>query len=189
MFIKELKNFLSRESCQQIIQDHESLLHKSTTGINQKFDGERTGRTSYSAKGIESKLLSDFKSQVSVLTSLPQENQERPSIIMYPTGGLYQPHYDYYDVRDKDYQTIIANNGGQRVYTCLLYLNDNFTGGFTDFPKLKKRIVPETGKLVWWNNTDKDGTPIAESLHTGTAVRYGVKWIMTIWIRMEKTDG
>ena len=187
MFIKEIKNFLPRESCEQIIRDHEGLLHKSTTGINQKFEGEKTGRMSYSAKGIDSKSIKDCRKQVSVLTSLPQENQERPSIIMYPTGGLYQPHHDYFDDSDSDYQTIIMNNGGQRIYTCLLYLNDNYTGGFTEFPKMKHRVVPETGKLIWWNNTDDLGSPLKESLHTGTAVRYGVKWIMTIWIRMKET--
>lgn len=189
MFLKELKHFVSPEICEQIIEEHKELLVPSKTGINQKFSGRDTGRTSFSARAIESDQLQAIKQAIVDLTSLPQENQERPSIIKYSKGGFYNNHYDYFDETDVDFYPSIATNGGQRIYTCLLYLNDNFTGGFTSFPKLNQKIVPETGKLVWWNNTTDLGQPLPESLHSGTAVKFGTKWIMTVWIRLGATDG
>jgi prolyl 4-hydroxylase len=179
MFIKEIKGFLTKEQCNQIILEHQEL-EPSTTGINRKFKGSNTGRTSFTARTIESPTLDIFKSKVASLTSLPQENQEAPSIINYPVAGYYHPHYDYFDESDEDFEKLVIPRGGQRVQTCLLYLNDNFTGGFTTFPKLKVKIVPEAGKLVWWDNA-RD-----ESLHAGTSVTFGTKWIATIWIRENK---
>jgi len=188
-FLKEIKHFLSKEQCDHIIDAHSYCLKPSTTGINQKFEGQKTGRTSNTATPILIlPEIIELQQRVSDLTSLPRENQENPSIIQYPTLGYYNPHYDYFNTSDPDYQRLIVPNGGQRIFTCLLYLNDNFTGGFTHFPKLKQKIIPETGKLVWWNNTDYEGHPYQESLHSGTSVKYGSKWITTVWVRLGNTN-
>jgi prolyl 4-hydroxylase len=74
-------------------------------------------------------------------------------------------------------------SGGQRVYSCLFYLNDGFMGGETEFPIKKIKVVPKTGRLLIWRNINPDGELDHESLHAGLPVIDGTKWIIIIWVR------
>jgi len=76
--------------------------------------------------------------------------------------------------------------GGQRAKSALVYLNDDFTGGETEFPKINIRVSPQKGKLVLWDNTFEDGNPDHDSLHAGLPVISGTKYIAVIWIRFGK---
>lgn len=186
-FIHEIPNFVTDRICSSIIEYHKDQTKPSTTGIDSKFVGSKTGRESETAKAdLGLNIIQKIQHDLEVLTLLPQENQERPSIIKYNHDGFYLPHYDSFNENDEDFEKKIVPSGGQRIYTCLLYLNDDFLGGKTYFPRIKKRIVPETGKLVWWNNTTEDGQRLDESLHSGEEVRLRNKWIMTVWIRLRK---
>lgn len=188
-FLKEFPNFIEPGICKSILEEHRDRLKPSNTGIDQKFKGSDTGRTSQTAIPLlDFGPLKYVQQRVYELTSLPQENQENPSIINYQKGGYYNAHFDCFDESDKDFEKRIIPNGGQRIYSCLLYLNEDFIGGLTAFPRQKKSIVPETGKLIWWNNTTPDGIRLEESLHAGLPVKKGSKWIMTIWIRLGNTN-
>ena len=87
--------------------------------------------------------------------------------------------------KDGDYEYTIwpAKYTGFRKKTCLIYLNEDFEGGETHFPKLNIKIQPRLGKAVVWNNTHEDNRVIEESLHAGLPVLSKSKWIMSIWIR------
>ena len=81
----------------------------------------------------------------------------------------------------KEYFPIVRIECGKK--TCLIYLNEDFEGGETHFPKLNIKIQPRLGKAVVWNNTHEDNRVIEESLHAGLPVLSKSKWIMSIWIR------
>lgn len=57
-------------------------------------------------------------------------------------GWPGQDGYKYYDGE------WIKNYASDRVYTTVLYLNDNFDGGETHFPVLDESYTPESKKLV-----------------------------------------
>jgi prolyl 4-hydroxylase len=61
-------------------------------------------------------------------------------------------------------------------------LNDAYEGGETYFSKLDKKIKPETGKLVIWNNLLPNGKNRPSSFHCGLPVEFGTKYIAVIWI-------
>ena len=71
----------------------------------------------------------------------------------------------------------------------MAYLNVPEAGGATYFPMLKYGIEPRRGMLLIWNNMDKDGKPNLYSLHAGTPVEAGTKYIITKWFRMNKWRG
>ena len=77
--------------------------------------------------------------------------------------------------------------GGQRYATFLLYLNDDFTGGETGFPKRDIKVKPEKGKAALFFNLEKDNkNKLDDSYHAGLPPDTGVKWMCNVWVRMNK---
>ena len=68
----------------------------------------------------------------------------------------------------------------------MLYLNDDFEGGGTDFPNLGKTVKPEKGKAVFWRNMDDNGNGISDVMHEGMDVTKGTKYIVTSWWREKR---
>jgi hypothetical protein len=70
-----------------------------------------------------------------------------------------------------------------RPMTALLYLNDDFAGGGTAFPRLGKSWSAKKGSLLIFPNLDARGDPIAWALHAGERVRAGTKYACNIWAK------
>ena len=47
-----------------------------------------------------------------------------------------------------------------RLFNCLLYLNDNFEGGETEFPELKKKYKLPIGNGILWSMTNIKGDQV-----------------------------
>jgi hypothetical protein len=77
---------------------------------------------------------------------------------------------------------------GHRLYTFLIYLNDDFEGGGTDFPRMNLCIKPKKGKAILFQNIDERFDLIPESLHAGCPVTSGTKWVANKWIRVWPTE-
>ncbi|CAM9646355.1 unnamed protein product, partial [Hapterophycus canaliculatus] len=73
---------------------------------------------------------------------------------------------------------------GGRLGTLLLYLNDDFTGGQTDFPFVDVAVEPSAGDAIYFHSVRDADTmqPDERSAHAGLAVQGGDKWIATKWI-------
>ena len=102
------------------------------------------------------------------------------SFVRYRPSQQYKPHFDAFSERQMKVQEAF---GGQRVETAIIYLNQNFEGGNTYFPKLNKSVNPKVGRLVRFSNVDQSGNIIAASLHEGEPVLDGEKAIVTKWRR------
>ena len=68
----------------------------------------------------------------------------------------------------------------------MLFLNTLKEGGATAFPELGIQIAPKAGVLLTWNNAKPDGTPNEATLHAGTPVTTGVKYVITRCYRSRK---
>lgn len=81
-----------------------------------------------------------------------------------PTGGGYH-------VWHCESGTMVTSN---RVAAWMLYLNDDYDGGETEFLYYKKRVQPERGKLLIW--------PAGYThTHRGNMVLSGNKYVVTGW--------
>ena len=165
--IKEIPNYLCEYECSMLIGLGESGQLDSGRVSNNKF-GYRKAKVTWLK--TYSSLVEKIKNGVAEITGFPVENQEDFHFVKYNTDGEYKVHTD----------------GKDRPKTALVYLNDGFIGGETEFPKLNMIIKPETGKLVIWDNTLEDGSGDPNSLHAGLPVIAGTKYIAVIWIRGEK---
>lgn len=110
--------------------------------------------------------------------------QEPPNILNYSRGQTYQAHFDFIDPSIKAFKDELREQG-QRTKTPLIYLNDKYKGGETEFPLANCAYKGEAGDLLILHNTLVDGEPDRNSLHVGTPPTSGEKWVFSTRIRTE----
>ncbi|ANP46170.1 2OG-Fe(II) oxygenase [Candidatus Viadribacter manganicus] len=126
-------------------------------------------------------VLQVVHARIAAAIGQPVANQEPTNILHYTPGQEYRPHYDFIDPGvvhfARELQTV-----GQRTVTFLIYLNDDYEGGATTFPRLDWSFKGKTGDaLAFWNLTE--GHPDTRTLHAGTPTTNGVKWLFSKWVR------
>ena len=183
---------ITQNECQELIDmGSENLTNASTLGA--VIENYRVAENTWIYSKTE--LTGKIKKLISDKTGLPTEHQEQIHVVKYNVGGEYKTHHDFFHP-NTDYYDDTMKSGGQRVYSCLFYLNDGFEGGETEFPIKKIKVTPKTGRLLIWSNINPDGKLDDESLHAGLPVISGTKWIAIIWVReksfsqteVDKTD-
>ena len=184
--LREYEGFLDKYSCDKIITLGEQGMQRAAI-LGSEDNGYRVADTMFFDPYLKS--LKRIREVVAKQIGLPVENQEHMSIIRYKDieRGVFKPHYDTF-FPEADYYQKEMQKGGQRVKTCLIYLNEDFEGGETDFPNMGIRIKPTIGKLAIWDNVDSNGEIIVESLHEGMQVTKGTKYLLSIWVRERKFD-
>jgi len=100
----------------------------------------------------------------------------------YAVGQEFKAHHDWFDTSQPYWKGDVAL-GGQRAWTLMVYLNDVPAGGATEFPKAQIAVPPQQGTLVAWSNAKDDGRVNMDTLHAGTPVTEGVKYVVTRWYR------
>ena len=95
------------------------------------------------------------------------------NILRYVPGQQYKPHHD----------GTSSDNVTPRELTALIWLNDEYRGGETDFPSIDVRVRGHTGDMLVFRNTLPDGSPDPRMIHAGLPVEEGVKWLASRWIR------
>ena len=177
--IKILDNILSKTECESIIEKYTKDLHTlSTLGTN--IDSYRTANGTWIYTNDELSLK--IQSVVANDCGIPIQNQEKIHIVKYEKGGEYKEHHDFFHPNTDYYESTVGNSG-QRTHSYLFYLNDDFTGGETNFPTKKIKVTPRTGRMLAWKNINDDGSLDFESLHAGLPVETGIKYIAIIWVR------
>lgn len=100
----------------------------------------------------------------------------------YLPGQQFKPHNDWFYTTEKYWQ-LERKRGGQRSWTAMAFLNQVEEGGETHFTNVGIKIEPKPGVLMVWNNALPDGTPNEGTMHAGTPVVRGAKYVITKWYR------
>ena len=88
--------------------------------------------------------------KISGIVKLPIENAEALQVVKYEPSGYYNEHHD--SCCDGHHLcTEFIKRGGQRIKAVLIYLNDEFTEGATNFPVLNKKFKPPKYSAVVFN--------------------------------------
>lgn len=182
---------LSSEECDALIALAEPKLTRSTVvnAATGSYDvhPDRTSRGGHFQRG-ENELVTRIERRISALTGYPVVNGEPIQILHYLPGAEYKPHFDYFDPTLPGNEQVLAM-GGQRVATLVMYLNDVAAGGSTVFPEVGIDVLPKKGNAVYFAYTTEDNQLDPRSLHGGSAVQAGEKWIATKWIRQRPYVG
>jgi hypothetical protein len=120
--------------------------------------------------------------RIAAALGLDVRKQEPTNILHYDPGQQYRPHFDFLDPGEAHFARELQQMG-QRVATALIYLNDDYDGGETAFPRLDWAFKGKTGDaLIFWNVTP-DGQPDKQTLHAGAPPTSGTKWLFSKWVR------
>lgn len=137
-------------------------------------------RTSYDtnfALGRETLVVNAINRRIAAATGTDFRAGEPLHILRYSGGQEYRPHLDG-----------LPAAANQRLWTVLLYLNDDYVGGETEFPQLGLRVHGTLGDALIFRNSSDSGTVDRSMLHAGLPVRSGTKWLATRWIRARPFD-
>jgi len=183
-----INNVITEEEAKYIIENATSkfndslVLSDSTEG---KLDTNiRKSKTAWLHK--DDPLIYNIMSRIANIVNISLENSESLQIVKYEPNGFYKHHHDSC-CDDNNSCVEFIKNGGQRIKTVLIYLNDDFTEGETDFPTLNKKIKPPKYCAVVFNPLAKDSDKChPKALHAGLPVKSGTKYIANLWFRERK---
>ena len=114
---------------------------------------------------------------------VPLENAEPLQVVKYKPGGFYNDHHDACCEDDSKCKEFIKD-GGQRVLTILIYLNDSFEGGATKFTELDTEIkAPIYGGIIFHPLAEGTNQCHPLGLHRGMPITSGTKYVCNLWIR------
>jgi prolyl 4-hydroxylase len=93
-------------------------------------------------------------------------------VLRYRPGQQYRAHFD-----------ALANADNQRILTFLVYLNDDYEGGETEFLSTGLKVKGCKGDGLLFRNADAAGQLDPASQHAGLPVTKGEKFLASRWIR------
>ena len=123
-----------------------------------------------------------LRARMSALAGPPTSAMEGVAILRYEVGQQFYRHFDFLDPSMPGYAMQIEQFG-QRVLTFLIYLNEGYEGGDTEFPALSWRFKGGLGDALFFWNVDAAGKPDRLTLHAGSAPTRGEKWLLSQWVR------
>jgi hypothetical protein len=127
-------------------------------------------------------VLMILRAKISANLHLQHALLEDTTILHYAPGQRFEPHFDFLEpdvpghARDLELR-------GQRIATFLLYLNADYEGGATAFPKLDWSHKGRKGDAILFWNVTPEGKPDERTLHAGLPPTSGEKWLLSQWIR------
>jgi prolyl 4-hydroxylase len=191
-----VENFFSKEECQycmdlvQSADGNDDVLEVSSATFSSTLaQSKRTSTTWY----VSYRILPTFLAKLTALLSnISLEQCEEPQIVRYLKGEEFTWHYD-------EVPTSQLKNGGQRIATALVYLNDVLEGGGTVFrdlvvttsastggPQQQLSMQPKQGSLLLFFPAFANGIPDERTLHKGEKVVSGTKMIAQMWIHQRQ---
>lgn len=148
----------------------------------------RTNQSMAYSSGLACPFVMWLERQIANIAGISAACQENTGILHYSPGQQFKAHFDCFDVTQKAGASALLADGGQRTTTVLVYLNDDFEGGETYFPRKQWQFKGSSGDLLLFSNTDSEGIQDPSSLHQGKPTIKGQKWVLSKWIRQHPTD-
>jgi hypothetical protein len=184
--LRVIEGFLPPEVCGWYVNRARGKLQRAR--IYSEADGTasvRNARTNSETDFniVESDLVQVLvRARIAIATGLPPAVMELTKVLNYQVGQQYENHFDFIDPAFPGLSGELAQRG-QRIATFLVYLNEDFEGGETDFPAIGWRYKGRTGDALLFANVDPSGAPDRRTLHAGLPPTRGEKWLLSQWIR------
>ena len=171
-----LENVLTDEECEYLKEKAKERLKPSTVGGNHQVNANiRQSETAWIPK--DDPVVAKIMKRCLKHTDRPVANCEQLQVLRYRPGGFYKPHYD-------------AFKGGSnpRMYTFIIALNEEYEGGETSFPRMKKEYRLKKGDCLLFENLDNYELITGKAWHGGKPVKSGEKWVCNLWVHKYPYD-
>ena len=185
--MEEIKDFLTLEQCQKLIKMIDANHSRSSVVVGGTDRSDVTDHRTSSTSNLDANnvLVREIKQKIADYLGLDVNKGEGLQGQLYEPGQYFKAHNDFFSGAAYDMH---CKASGNRTHTFMLYLNEEFKGGGTRFPQLKRTVEPETGNAFWWHDM-KDGQGQEKFIHEGMTVEKGKKYIVTSWWREKNWDG
>ncbi|MDR0268050.1 2OG-Fe(II) oxygenase [Paenibacillus sp.] len=170
-----LGNVLSDEECNELIEHAGGRMQRSKIGEERAVNQIRTSSGVFCE---ENETVARIEKRISQIMNIPIEHGDGLQVLLYTPGQEYKPHYDFFAETSRS----SANN---RISTLVMYLNDVEEGGETTFPRLNLSVFPNKGMAVYFEYFYSNHKLNELTLHAGTPVCRGEKWVATMWMRRQ----
>jgi prolyl 4-hydroxylase len=121
---------------------------------------------------LEDPAVHALNRRIAAASGTAPEQGEPLQVLRYRPGEQYRTHFD-----------AIPGFANQRAMTMLVWLNDGFVGGQTEFPTPGLKLRGETGDAILFRNVREDGSRDPDCAHAGLPVAAGEKYLGSRWIR------
>lgn len=189
-YLAEYHNWFSAEECKKVLKLRKKLPFyegrvADHTTMTSRVDHSMRKAYSYKITGSENLFFAQLSQRVAKFLNLSNVNQlEPPVFVRYSDGGHFALHSDRFPIVNS--HGVMTN----RKATMIVYLNNDFEGGQTAFPRINVTVDPAPGKAIVFEH----GPHFAQTfhplmLHRGEPVIAGTKFILCFFIRdSEFTD-
>lgn len=146
---------------------------------------QSSGRTNTSAQfdlDAMDLITALVRHRIANAAGMPLVSLEWSQVLHYEVGQTFDWHVDYLDTAVPGFAQDVARRG-QRIATCLVYLNDDFEGGETAFTHEDRLHRGRAGDAIMWANTLADGEIDPRTVHAGLPPTAGQKWVFSQWMR------
>jgi len=184
--IRAIEGFATADECAWLIELARRSLRRARI-YRRDADGyaEAGTRTNSEADytfGNADLVLRLVIERIARATGVSSQLFEVAKLLHYEPGQQFAPHCDFQEPTTPALAREVARRG-QRVATVLVYLNDDYDGGETEFPRIGLRHRAATGDALLFANVRPSGDLDYDSLHAGLPPTRGVKWVLSQWIR------
>jgi len=184
--IAVLERFASAQECQWLIA-------RAASGGLQRAQVYRSSSTAQTAEERTNRemsftifnadvVLSLIRDRISAAVGAPVSHFEIAKLLHYSPGEQFALHADFIEAKTPDLARELAARG-QRSATFLIYLNDGYEGGATQFPRLSWQYRGGRGDALLFTNVDANGAPDYDTIHAGMPPTSGEKWVLSQWVR------
>jgi hypothetical protein len=184
--IGRVRRLVSDDVCQWMIDRSRNRLVRARSYNSLEHvvqESEMRNNTTAIFGLLEADLVSTYiQMRMASAAGVLFNHMEAAAVLHYSVGERITEHYDFVDPRTPDYVAQIAKDG-QRIVTFLLYLNDDYEGGETEFPRLNISHKGRKGEGLFFFNADKSLKADTRTLHAGRPPSRGEKWIVSQFVR------
>lgn len=175
--ITVFENAIPLEVCNSIVEKHQRDKMNPNSGTESRRESFAQVTELVEQRGIslgmDPRHYDIITTAIVKYADIPFSHIEACDIYNYETGQFLDLHHDYpYDPRQINYYKY----GGDRVGTGVFYLNDDFEGGETYFPKLGVNIKPKAGSFLYFKQCYDEETNWS-TIHESKIILQGTKWV------------
>jgi len=187
MRVEVFPGFVSPAVCDWIVAQSKGFLRPApvynAAGAGLEDQARTNSGTGFSLLDLDV-VFALVRARIAAAIPQPIETLETTNVLHYAVGQKFSPHFDFIDPATPELAADVAGKG-QRTGTFLIYLNDGYEGGETDFPVLGRKIRGAKGDALYFRNVDEAGNPDPRTYHAGLPPTAGEKWVLSQWMRSQ----
>ena len=184
--IRVFERFATPAECDWLVecgrhQLRRALVYRKDAEGHQASDSRTNSEADFTYSNA-SVLLALLRDRIAAAAGISTDQFEVAKLLHYEPGQQFKPHGDFQDASTPALAREIERRG-QRIATFLIYLNEDYEGGETDFPRISFRYRGSRGDALLFFNVDAAGRPDLNTIHAGRPTTRGEKWLFSQWIR------